>query len=92
MGAIKIAIKIVLEALIFLPLFLLAILSRLSKKSIDVGLGPEPILSHAYHKQALELHGYSAETFVSSVYYISSAFDYRADLKFKWPLGFVRDF
>jgi len=62
------------------PIFLLiALLARFIPKRIDVGLGPEPIISHVYHKQAFQQYGYSAETFALSVFYITSEFDIRAD-------------
>lgn len=67
-------------------LFLLALVARFVPKRIDVGLGPEPIISHVYHKQAFQRHGYSAETFVLSVFYITSEFDVRADQWFPWPI------
>jgi hypothetical protein len=60
-------------------LALLSIASRLSRKTIDVGIGPEPIVSHIYHKAALAHYGYTAETFVSSVYFITDCFDVRGD-------------
>jgi hypothetical protein len=62
------------------PLLLLtALVARFIPKRIDVGLGPEPIISHVYHKQAFQHYGYSAETFALSVFYITSEFDVRAD-------------
>jgi glycosyltransferase involved in cell wall biosynthesis len=54
-------------------------IGRFGKKSIDIGLGPEPLINNIYHKQALEKKGYSVETFVNQVYHIVSAFDYRGD-------------
>lgn len=50
------------------------------KKKIDIGLGPEPMINNVYHKRALESYGYTAETFVDSVYFITKEFDYRGDL------------
>lgn len=65
-----------------LPLLMLnAIIARFVKKKIDIGLGPEPLINNVYHKKALELYGYSAETFVAEVYYITEDFDIRADIK-----------
>lgn len=68
--------------LFFAPILLIAsILARyLGKKKIDVGLGPEPMINNVYHKKALQIYGYTAETFVDSVYFITSEFDYRGDL------------
>ncbi len=70
-------------ALLLAPLlFFIAFLCRFCKKSRDVGLGPEPLINNVYHKKALELCGYSAETFVSEVYFITDQFDIRADKLF----------
>tara|TARA_X000000950_G_scaffold28547_1_gene30699 strand:+ start:2509 stop:3720 length:1212 start_codon:yes stop_codon:yes gene_type:complete len=59
------------------------------KKSIDVGLGPLPMINNIYHKKALELYGYSVETFVSKVYYITDEFDYREDKAPKIKIGII---
>jgi glycosyltransferase involved in cell wall biosynthesis len=72
------------------PAFPLAWLSRLARRPIDVGLGPEPLINNLYHKKALATFGYSAETFVDHVYYITSDFDYRADLRIRRPFGPLR--
>jgi glycosyltransferase involved in cell wall biosynthesis len=62
--------------LLFLPFILLIILvSRWKKKSIDIGLGPEPLINNVYHKQALVKYGYTAETFVGQVYTTTNCFD-----------------
>ena len=68
--------------LFFTPLlFIASILARyLGKKKIDIGLGPEPMINNVYHKKALQIYGYTAETFVDSIYFITSEFDYRGDL------------
>jgi glycosyltransferase involved in cell wall biosynthesis len=77
----------ILEVFLAPFLFLIAILCKFKGKSIDVGLGPEPLVSHIYHKMALELYGYSAQTFVSDVYFITDKFDVRGDKIFtnKFP-------
>lgn len=63
-----------------LPVLLLcAWLSRFASKKFDVGLGPEPLINNVYHKRALNAYGYSAQTFVSAVYFITGEFDVRAD-------------
>lgn len=73
--------------LLLTPLLLVvALLARFIPKQIDVGLGPEPIINNIYHKKALQLYGYSAETFVLSVFYITNEFDLRADQWLPWPL------
>lgn len=70
--------------LVMLPIVVIAALvSRLVPKKIDVGLGPEPLINNVYHKRALKLFGYTAETFVSSVYYITQEFDVRVDKLFQ---------
>ncbi len=50
-------------------------------------LGPEPMVSYVYHKRALERQGFSAQTFVREVYFITDAFDVRADLLLPGPLS-----
>lgn len=68
-------IRIAIE-LIELPLIIVvAAASRYFSRRIDVGLGPLPMINNVYHKDALELFGYSAETFVDSVYFITNKFD-----------------
>lgn len=68
----------------------LALVSRLSRRPVDVGMGPEPLINNVYHKKALALHGYTAETFVDQVYFITSEFDVRADLSWPAPLRLLR--
>lgn len=58
-------------------LFLLSILSRLSRRDYDVGIGPEPLINNVYHKKALHSKGYKVLTFVKLIYYITSDFDVR---------------
>ncbi len=55
--------------------FVISPFARLLNKPIDVGIGPEPLINNVYHKVALMRHGYSAETFVMDLYYITSEFD-----------------
>lgn len=87
--AIRLA-KLLIDAVAFVLLVPMAGLSRLSRRPIDVGLGPEPLINNIYHKRALQLYGYSAETFVDQVYYITSDFDVRGDLKTRGLLRLVR--
>ncbi len=68
------------EALCLPLLILLALVARVSRKKIDVGLGPYPLINNIYHKRALVQCGYTAETYVSQVWYITSDFDVRFDL------------
>lgn len=60
-------------------LWMLASLARARRdaRPIDVGIGPEPIVSHRYQKEALRRQGFSAETFAQEVYFITDAFDVR---------------
>jgi hypothetical protein len=60
-------------------MFFAALVGRYRRKKIDIGLGPEPMINNVYHKRALAKYGYTAETFVNTVYYITEEFDYRAD-------------
>jgi glycosyltransferase involved in cell wall biosynthesis len=61
---------------LLLPImFLLAVLSRLFPKKIDVGLGPSPLINNIYHKKSLQKYGYSAETYVYKTYFITQQFD-----------------
>jgi len=73
-------VDVLLDALMLVPLLILCLISRFSRKKLDVGIGPEPIVSHKYQKKALEDYGYTAETYVNSVYFITQEFDIRADL------------
>jgi len=69
-----------LYEIIALPAILtVAFLAGRCEKKIDVGLGPFPLINNIYHKRALELAGYSTETFVSQVWHITSDFDVRFD-------------
>ena len=63
-----------------LPLIFICFIARLVKKTIDVGIGPEPLINNIYHKKALTDVGFTVETFVSSVYFITDKFDIRADI------------
>ncbi len=83
-------IRYVIEIFLIPILFLIAVLSRLVKKSIDVGLGPEPLINNIYHKMALELYGYTAQTFVSDVYFITDKFDVRSDKIFFSKYSFLK--
>lgn len=69
--------------IILLPLlFLISIAARMKPKAVDVGIGPQPLVSHGYHKQALTRLGYSAETFVCKTYFISGDFDIDIERRF----------
>jgi hypothetical protein len=84
MGVLKLLFLAGLE-LVFAPiLVVVACLGRLRTKEIDVGLGPEPLINNIYHKRALVRHGYTAETFVNAVYFITTQFDVRGDHLLPW--------
>lgn len=80
------AVQVCLELVLLPPIVFIALVARLLPKRIDVGLGPHPLINNIYHKSALERQGYSAETFVAHVYHITSQFDVRADVLFRWIL------
>ena len=60
-------------------LIVFSVISRYRTRPIDVGLGPEPLINNIYHKMSLLRSGYSAETFVTHVYFITEEFDVRYD-------------
>jgi glycosyltransferase involved in cell wall biosynthesis len=68
-------IQIIIEIILLPYIVSIALLSRLKKKKIDVGIGPEPMINNIYHKKSLELYNYKVETFVVSSYFITSDFD-----------------
>lgn len=65
------------ELALCVGLWLCAVRARLQRRqrTVDVGIGPEPIVSHRYQKEALRRQGFSAETFVRETYFITDAFD-----------------
>ena len=66
----------VLVEIILLPYIVYrAIKSRYTYKTIDIGLGPQSLINNIYHKKALEIYGYSVETFASNPFYITKEFD-----------------
>lgn len=61
-----------------LPLLIgIAILSRFAPRTVDIGIGPMPMINNIYHKKALVQKGYSVETFVDDVYFITDEFDHK---------------
>ena len=65
----------IVQLFLIVQLFPIALLARCFRKPIDAGLGPQPLINNVYHKAALKRYGYTAETFVTSLYYITSNFD-----------------
>ena len=72
-------LRAVMEACLLPLLFATALVGRFSRKRIDVGLGPQPLINNLYHKRALERCGYTAQTYASHVFYITDRFDVRGD-------------
>lgn len=60
-------------SLFFLPL--ISMFSRLAKRNIDVGLGPDPLINNVYFSEALKYAGFSSETFVNNENYITDNYD-----------------
>lgn len=89
MDLVKAIVLFICDLIMVIPIILLAFIARLARKRVDIGLGPEPMINNVHHKKALQKFGYSAETFVRNVYYISDDFDVRADLKFKSVLRLI---
>ncbi|MGV3628267.1 MAG: hypothetical protein ACO1PN_11350 [Betaproteobacteria bacterium] len=62
--------------LVWLPALIgAALVARFWPKRKTVGLGPEPLINNVYHARALRKLGWDAETFVDSLYFITSEFD-----------------
>ena len=74
---------IFLDLFFFFTILIISKISKFRNKEGLIGLGPEPLINNVYHKKALELYGYKAETFVTHVYFITSEFDVRFDEVFK---------
>ena len=68
-------VYLAVDVVLFLPIVLITLLSRLATRSMDVGLGPMPNINSRYHKQCLERFGYRCETFVYHTWYFTSDFD-----------------
>jgi len=73
--AVIVTLRFVIEVTTVPILFVLALIASLSHKRIDIGLGPEPLINNVYHKKSLEIYGFSAETFVTSTFFITQDFD-----------------
>lgn len=71
----KVSIKILVEFALLPLIICISILARFFKKNFDIGIGPEPLINNVYHAKALRKKGYSVETFVNHVYYVTHNFD-----------------
>jgi glycosyltransferase involved in cell wall biosynthesis len=71
----KKSIQVIVEIILIPFILYKAIVNRYRHKSIDIGLGPQALINNIYHKKALEIYGYSVETFVSNPFYITNDFD-----------------
>lgn len=67
--------QVAAEMLLIPVLLSLSLVSRLRRKRIDAGFGPEPLINNVYHARAMRLAGYSAETFCIEPYFITQEFD-----------------
>ncbi len=76
----KLSALALFETALFPVLIFISVLSRLFKRDIDIGFGPEPFINYIYFKRALESRGYKTQTFVQNVFYITEDFDVRADI------------
>ncbi len=79
--------------LLWIPALLVGcLLARRTRKPIDVGLGPDPLINNVYHKKGLLHHGYTAETFIDRSNYITDKFDYHAGQEIRGLSGIFRPF
>ena len=82
MNKIRYIISIIISGLIFTILLLISFLAKFSKKTIDIGLGPQPLINNVHHKKCLIKKGYTCETFVSDTWFITDDFDYNFNIYF----------
>lgn len=81
-------IRLGLKHLLLVPYgmlsLLIALIARFTPRTVDIGIGPEPLINQRCHKLACIRAGYSAETFVTHLFYYSSDFDYICRRGFLW--------
>lgn len=75
------------DIVMFLPILLAAIISRLAPRPVDIGLGPTPSINSLNHKKCLETFGYRCETFVYHTWYFTAEFDVMLQKYFPRALG-----
>ena len=80
------ALVVVFEAAIAPVLVFSSFVARFARRTIDVGIGPDPLINNVFHKRALERQGYTVETFVRSVWHTTTEFDVRGDLRVRLGL------
>lgn len=67
---------LILLEFVWLPVLIVAsLVARFWPKGKTVGLGPESLINNVYHARALRRLGWDAETFVDSLFFITSEFD-----------------
>jgi glycosyltransferase involved in cell wall biosynthesis len=88
----KRGVFLLFDLALLLPLAALALLSRAFRRPVAVGLGPTPVINSVHHKKALMAAGWTAETFVDSVWHMTSDFDFRADRVLPGKLGVLRPY
>lgn len=63
------------DLVLLVPLVIAAVFARFVRANNKIGLGPHPLINNVYHAQALRSQGFDAQTYVTSVYHITSDFD-----------------
>jgi glycosyltransferase involved in cell wall biosynthesis len=76
--------QVLVEVILIPFLAIFAVFSRFTSRNIDIGIGPYPLVPNIYIKSALQIYGYSAETFVAHANYITKQYDMSGDERFKW--------
>lgn len=81
-------LRLLAKHLLLLPFSALclvcAVAARFWRKKIDIGIGPEPLINQRFHKLACLSAGYSAETFVTHLFYYTNDFDIVCRKGFFW--------
>ena len=60
-------------------LCLCCLVSRLTPRKYDIGIGPVPLINNVHWANALRRKGYRVQTFVDDCYFITDEFDVRFD-------------